>query len=115
MPFLMWVIKNPLLSAALGMLLTVSLYAGVQKVGRVRAEANLKDCSAAIEIQNAAVERLGDERRRLLIRLRLAQEDANNIMADSKVQIDALLNRPPAQDCNGNVKRFATQLEGIRW
>lgn len=111
MTLLAWVLKNPLLAGSLALLLTVSTYATVQKVGRVRAEIDLKDCSSSIALQNAEIDRMAEEKAQLEVRLEFAVADGVEIMKDAKKQIDALNAWPPGGDCVEDILRLAGQLE----
>ncbi len=119
---LKWVIKNPLFSITLLSLISVSVYAGVEKVGHMStkiklesAKTELISCTSALKIQSDRILALGKERDKLKGDLDLAMKDAEEIMVEAGVRVEALLNEVKANDCSGNLKRFFKQLEGTAW
>ena len=122
MSILKWGIKNPLFSITILSLISVSVYAGTQKIGKMRVEIKLEaaktkllKCSSALQSQSDKVIALGEERDRLMGDLDVARLEAEEVLIDAEVRIEALLNEAKASDCTGNLKRFSKQLEGVRW
>lgn len=116
MMILKWVASNKIAAIAIAFLLSMSLYAGVQKIGRIRAEAKVADLEASLATQNAAIERLASDRDRINRELTRSREEAREIIASQDVRLSAILNEAKASDCSGNVRRLIRQIElGGKW
>ncbi len=101
---------------ALGLaLVSVTTYAGVQKITINNLRVKVMDCKTALKSQGDKIKQLGVDRDRLLAELNRSSEDAAEILRASEKEVKALLEMQKANNCRDNLKRFIDQNRGRLW
>ena len=116
------ILKNPLAAGLIAVCLSLSVYAGAQKLTVWKLEkTNLKlkveivDCNSAINNQNAQIEALGKELAHAKRRSQDAHRRNAERLAGAQKRIKLIRRVPFASDCSGAISRFADQLGGEVW
>lgn len=110
-----WIAKNRKLVGAVALSALVVFYVWILK-GKIHGlERDKASLAAAIEVQNRAIEQMGQKQEAAARRGLQAAKEAENRLAEARRAADALASYPAAKDCGGAIVRLSGQLEGVSW